>query len=301
MDQPQDSFAPRLDRIETQWSLLRRAHDASMATGSEARRLLVLRYSPAIKSYIRAIVGNEIDADEIAQDAVVRLLKGDFAGADPQRGRFRDLLKVAVRNMIRSFWQRANRRKTVDYDVDQVDAQFAEEQSDGLDDAQWVKSWRRTLMDLAWAQLREYEETHAGSVSYSVLRTRADHPDIDSTELARRVTEKIGRPVKSDAVRQQLRRARIRFCEFLVEEIAHGLDSADPERIQDELIQLGIFEEHQGRPPQEVGRLRLAAARRRARILEQRSQIGDFSCHSMTAGEYRCTNGKRIPPTTTSL
>ena len=66
----------------------------------------MLRYSAAIRRYMRAILQDHARADELAQDAVVRLLSGDFAGADPNRGRFRDLLEVSVRNMARNHWEK---------------------------------------------------------------------------------------------------------------------------------------------------------------------------------------------------
>jgi len=232
-----ESFSPRLVMIETQWSLLRKAHQASLVTGNEARSTLVMRYSTAIRSYVRAMTGNDQDADEIAQDTVVRLLKGDFAGANPERGRFRDLLKVAVRNMVRNHWDKQNRRKGVDYDLEFVEGN----EDTQLDDA-WESSWRQNVLDIAWSQLRDYQEQTSGSVAFSVLKLRAEQPQLDSTQLAAELSTQIGREIKPAAVRQQLRRARVRFAELLVEEIANGLDQPDRGRIQEELISLGIYE-----------------------------------------------------------
>ena len=67
-------------------------------------------------------------------------------------------------------------------------------------------------------------------------------PDAESEELAQKLGAKLGRSVRADAVRQQLRRARVRFAELLLEEVADGLDQATPDRIEDELISLGLFE-----------------------------------------------------------
>ena len=91
----------RLESMVTRWSLVRVAHDASGSSASKARNELVLRYSDATRNYIRGIVRDEASAEETAQNAVLRMLSGDFAGADPNRGRFRDLLKVAAQNMVR--------------------------------------------------------------------------------------------------------------------------------------------------------------------------------------------------------
>ena len=102
----------RLDAIPTQWSLVRRAHTlGSPANAEEARRLLVLRYAPAMRRYLGRLTKDQNAADDLAQDALVRLLRGDFAGADPNRGRFRDLLKASVRNLARNQWGKEARRR----------------------------------------------------------------------------------------------------------------------------------------------------------------------------------------------
>ena len=118
MSDPQPHDSIRLDRIPTQWSLVRRAHTLSTPDAGEARKALVLRYAGAIRRYVGAVMRNDADADEVAQEVVVRMLRGDFHGADPERGRFRDLLKTAARNMVRDHWERQNRRRGVEYDLD---------------------------------------------------------------------------------------------------------------------------------------------------------------------------------------
>jgi hypothetical protein len=196
-----------------------------------------MRYSPAIRSYVRAMTRDEDQADDITQDVMVRLLQGDFAGADPSKGRFRDLLKTAVRNMTRNMWAKQRVRKTVDYDITQVERVEAEP-----DESLWEEKWRKQLLDLAWGQLREYQATHPGSVAYTILKLRTDFPDDSSDDLARRMIESVGKPVRADQARQQLRRARVRFAEFLVAEVADGVAAATPEQIEEELGHVGLLD-----------------------------------------------------------
>ncbi|MCA9196754.1 MAG: hypothetical protein KDA87_04420 [Planctomycetales bacterium] len=243
MNEPveQNEVSLALGNIQTQWSLVRRAHEASIVgeSASAARQALVMRYASAIRRFVQVIVRDPNMADELSQDAMVRLLKGDFAGADPQRGRFRDLLKTAIRNMARNNWAKENRRTGVDFDLSLLDGD-QEDMSDRLDEA-WTSRWRENLMSIVWDKLKSWEASQPSSLAYTVLKLRSEFPNDSSTELAERLSQQAGREVKPDTTRQQLRRARVRFVEFLVEEIAQGLPEPTPEHLRDELISLGLF------------------------------------------------------------
>ncbi len=149
---PESLLHSRLDAIATRWSLIHQAHVAGTPQNATvARQALVLRYAKSVRRYIGGIVRNTEDADELAQDAIMRLMKGDFAGADPNRGRFRDLLKTAVRNMVHSHWTKANRRRPADVELDSVVG--TEDHHDPL----WDAEFQSNVLDHAWAALREFE------------------------------------------------------------------------------------------------------------------------------------------------
>lgn len=237
---PDDVFEElpkRLESMVTRWSLVRVAHDASTVSAGKARNELVLRYSDAIRSYIRGIVRNDASADEIAQNAVLRMLSGDFAGADPNRGRFRDLLKVAARNMVRSHWAKENRRRPAQHDVEQL------ADDGGPDDAEeWVSGWRQNALDLTWKALENFEQSQPGSSAFTLLKLRAAYPDATSDELAERLGEILGAKVTAEATRQKLRRARVKFAELLLDEVADGLQQPSPDDVEEELAALGLIE-----------------------------------------------------------
>ncbi len=225
----------RLEAISTRWSLLRRAHGASITSAGEARNAVVLRYVPAIRRYLGALVRNDADADDVTHDVVVRLLAGDFAGADPARGRFRDLLKTAIRNMVRNRWAREKRRRSIG--LESADAAAG---PDADDEARWTAEWRQSVLDLAWKALQQQEQSRPGSRSYTLLRLRADHPDETSDELAARFSAAIGRAVRADTVRQKLRRARLQFADLVIAEVARAIHDPTPEKIDDEIAALGL-------------------------------------------------------------
>jgi RNA polymerase sigma factor (sigma-70 family) len=233
---PDSQEISRLDALATHWSLIVRARDGSETAVIEARRALVLRYDPAIRRYIGAMVENRDDADDLVQDVLVRMMEGDFAGADPARGRFRDFLKVAIRNMARNFWAKNKRRQAERLSSDDV-ADAGARAGDP-----WLAAWRQSVLDLAWAALEEKERERTGSVLYTVLRLRTEHPDDTCDELALRLSEKIARPVTSVSLRQQLRRARVQFAELAMVETAQLLSDPTPHKIREELRTLGLLE-----------------------------------------------------------
>lgn len=228
--------AESLAQIATQWSLLRLAHENAVVGSQAARQALLLRYSRAVRRFVGLLVKDAAAADDVAQDAMVRLMRGDFANADADRGRFRDLLKHAIRNMVRNYWSRENRRAGIELD----EQQFA-----ASDDAQsdlWLQQWTSVLLETAWRALEDYQKRTPGSMAYTVLRLRADHADEDSEQLAQLLSRSLGRPLNAAAMRQQLRRARLRFAQLLVEETARGLTNPTPTAVEEELISLGLME-----------------------------------------------------------
>lgn len=226
----------RIDAISTRWSLVRRAHVAGKPeTASEARQILVLRYAPAVRKYLGGILKNSEEADELSQEVMLRLLRGDLAGADPDRGRFRDLLKTAVRNLAHKHWEKGNVRRTVDAELDHV-------MGDTPSDEGWKTAWQGTVIDHVWGRLQEEERNERGVPAWLVLQLRTRYPDESSEQLAARYSTETGSAIRADTWRQMLRRARVKFAEVLVEEVRMGLDDPSPEMVQEELAAMGLLE-----------------------------------------------------------
>ena len=233
-----EEVSPNLGSINTRWSMVRQAHKRSDSgdSGSQAREALVMQYASAIRKFVFVVVKDDHLADELAQDAIVRLLKGDFSGADPNRGRFRDLLKTAIRNMARNTWNKNQRRSSVALDLQLIDSS----ESDELDEL-WTKECRDLFLSNAWKNLEEWEAANPGSVAFTLLRLRSQYPDDSSDQVAQRLSEEKGKTYNSENTRQQLRRARVRFAEYLVTEIADGLGDPTPENLKEELVLLGLY------------------------------------------------------------
>src|SRR5262249_39699858 len=101
----------RLSRIKTYWTKVLRAHQESGAEAQQAQRELLLRYYGAVYRYLLGTLRDPSAAEELTQDFAVRFLRGDFWRADPDKGRFRDFLKTALRHLAIKHWEKKKREK----------------------------------------------------------------------------------------------------------------------------------------------------------------------------------------------
>jgi RNA polymerase sigma-70 factor (ECF subfamily) len=60
--------------------------------------------------------------------------------------------------------------------------------------------------------------------------------------MAQRLTEQMGRPLTAAGVRQGLHRAREKFADLLLDEVAQSLDSPTIDNIEQELIELELLD-----------------------------------------------------------
>lgn len=236
MSSEQSSNDQRLDQIETQWSLLRLAHQPISVANTQARQRVLLKYNRAIRAYTGALLQDENDADEVAQDVLIKLLQGNFSGADPSKGRFRDFLKVAVKNTVRSFWSQKQRRSALSLDQNQFAEPISGEES-VLD-----PTWKNTLLELAMSGLEKFEQSHTGCHYFTILKLRTSSPEASSAELAELASKQLGKSISAEVIRQQLRRGRLRLAQMLVEEVAQSLNQPTPDAVEQELIELGLMD-----------------------------------------------------------
>ncbi len=235
-----DAFEPdsHLSRIETHWTAVFQAHRAEAGEAMGAQAELVRRYGGAVHRYLLASLRDPDAADELSQEFALRFLRGAFRNADPGKGRFRDFLKRAVRNLMIDH-HRARRGHAGSLE-DGEGPQNVPAPSDDLD-AGFVASWREELLRCAWATLARYQES-TGRPLHAVLKARVDEPDLDSAGLAERLSARLGKQVDAGWVRVNLHRARDRFVNLLVDEVAGTLADPSREGLVAELIELDLYE-----------------------------------------------------------
>jgi RNA polymerase sigma-70 factor (ECF subfamily) len=253
----------RLNCIETSWATIALAHQGQGEAVVSAQRRLLLRYYHPMYSYLRAMVHDEEAAEELTHEFVVRFLRGDFRGADPARGRFRDLLRRALRHLAIDYWRHKRvekERAPVSLPDDRLGTpseadwrrrppprnRTAPRDAGGrppqheVTDQTFVQGWRAEMLGQAWRALARFQEQ--GRYPYqTILRLRTDLPKAHSAELARLASARLGKPISEAAFRQLLRRAREKFADLLVAEVARTLPTTDADAVEEELIELDLL------------------------------------------------------------
>ncbi len=228
-----------LSRISTLWTLVARAHQEPAEQVQSAQRALLERYGGAVRRYLLAALRDPEAAEDLFQEFACRLLKGNLRGADRSRGRFRDFVKGVLFHLIADFHNQQKRRPRplVSEPVSPEQEAVALAEADRA----FLDNWRAELLARAWGGLAALEQA-TGQPSYTVLRFRAEHPDLHSPEMAEQLGSILGKAQTAAGVRQALHRARDKFAELLLYEVRQSLESPNKERLEQELGDLGLLE-----------------------------------------------------------
>jgi RNA polymerase sigma-70 factor (ECF subfamily) len=235
---PEDA-PQQLNQISTLWSLVCRAHQGPGEAVSAARQQLLDRYGGAIQRYLRTVLRDPDAADEVFQEFALQLVHGDLRGARPERGRFRNFVKGTLFHLIAD--HRKQRQKWPGPLPEGGAALAVNPEEEMESDRRLLESWCDELLAHAWAALAEVER-RSGQPYHAVLRFRADHPEMRSPELAVQLAVQLGRPLTAAGVRQTLHRAREKFADYLLDEVAHSLEKPSADQVEQELIELGLLE-----------------------------------------------------------
>jgi DNA-directed RNA polymerase specialized sigma24 family protein len=215
---PAPGPSPRLDQITTVFQDM----------GDPAK--FVLTYAPAIRKYFFAIVHNHHDAEEAIQD---------FLAIQPERGRFRDYLKTAVRNAAITQLRQSSSAKRLHPRLARA---LESPESHETSERAWCDEWRRCVVERALRSLEDYQNRTQRNLAYTALRLVIEFPREDSKSLALRAGAVAGEPISPEAFRQQLSRARRVFARLLLTQAAETLQDPSPEKVEEELLDLGLMQ-----------------------------------------------------------
>lgn len=226
----QERLEQRLSRIATVWTLVAQAHAGSTDAAAESRRVLLQRYWGAVYYYLLGAARSEETAGELCQEFAQRFLRGDFRRADPQRGRFRDYLKRALSNLVTDYFreQRAQPRP--------LPPDLAEPRGKTQEDADaFLCIWREDLIARSWAALSEHNAT-----LHTVLAFHVQHAEMTSPQVAEKLSAQLAKPLSAGNVRVILKRARDKFADLLLHEVATSLEDPTDEQLLREVRALDL-------------------------------------------------------------
>jgi RNA polymerase sigma-70 factor (ECF subfamily) len=213
-----------------------RAHEGERQALSAAQRAMLERYSGAVHRYLCGALRDAEAADELFQEFCLRFLRGYFRNASPDRGRFRDFLKTSVFHLIVDHRKRLQKQhRMLSPEIEEPGARTATESRD-----EFLASWREELITQTWLALQKFESA-TGQPHYTVLRYRSERPEVSSELMSQELGTRLGKTFSVHAVRQALHRAREKFAELFLNEVACSLENPTHERMEAELIDLSMI------------------------------------------------------------
>ena len=207
----------RVEFPTTMWSNIAVAADGSV----RAMNRFAGVYRPVVGRLAAAKGFAPADADDLAQEVLLALCDASFlAGADRNKGRFRDLVFSVVRNKMREAWRRRARRK----EAPLADAQDPADAPKLEDD--YNRLWRQQLVQLAMERLGQAQAAEPHPPYHTVLKRHR----LDGVPLA-----DVARELSTDVVnvKNWLKRGKQRLAGFIREVVCSY--SSSREEFKDDL------------------------------------------------------------------
>jgi RNA polymerase sigma factor (sigma-70 family) len=228
-DEPSAMQGERLTTLETSWTTIRTAHLPG-PEGQAAMRDLISRYHDAVERYLHLKIRDRNLADEVFQEFWTKLLTHKLAGADNNKGRFRDYLRTVIHRLIIDHFRGRKLQSLPPGDL--LDPSAPDDEYDRV--------WREAIIQRVRSRLETYEAATPKNRYAKVLQLRVENPDAPIEEIAERLSKQVGSPVTPEAFRKTLQRARAKFLELLIEELRVTIHPASPEDIEAEIYDLGL-------------------------------------------------------------
>jgi RNA polymerase sigma-70 factor (ECF subfamily) len=177
----------------THWSLVNAACSGTPDAVAASLESLCRLYWPPLFSWVRQRGHSPHDAEDLTQEFFARLLSRDWLlRADPDRGRFRTFLLVAMKRFLANEWDRSNSLKrggrtpifSLDAAPDSLAALDPHPPADP--DRDFDRRWALTVLSHVMDSLRlDHEASHRSS-EFEILKPclTADRANLDYATLA---------------------------------------------------------------------------------------------------------------------
>jgi RNA polymerase sigma-70 factor (ECF subfamily) len=222
-----------LASIDTCWRTVQEAHAGPAGAAVPARQALVQRYHGPAQRYLFKAVHDRDAAEALSQEFALRLLRGDFRHANPENGRFRDYIKTALINLVNKYFrsQQQRPRMLVENAANATEVLSSKAAAPTCDEG-----LRQELLAQTWNALQKTQPRY-----YAVLRMRSEELTLSSSEMAERLTATSGALWTAEQVRKILERARAKFVDLLLDEVARRLHCKNKDDLNRALEELEIL------------------------------------------------------------
>lgn len=227
---PSSSDAPRVFP-NTRWSVVLAATRRPSPESAAALEAICRAYWYPLYAYVRHCGQPPHDAQDLTQEFFCRLLEKRWLdSANPDKGKLRSFLIIALKNFMRKEWRRASAQRRggghtlVQFDTAFAESRYAVDNHALAADESFDQQWALTLLDLTVNRLRAEFAAAGKPGDFEALKSclLAGRGTIDYVAVAGRLG------VNEGAARVAVHRLRKRFREVYREEISQTLaDGAD--------------------------------------------------------------------------
>ena len=240
MSEPDRALDAHAQFTTTHWSIVLAAADSALPGAREALDKLCLAYWYPLYAFVRRLGRSPVDAQDLTQGFFAYLFEHHLvARADPQAGRFRSFLLVALKHFLAHEHERATALKRGGgqpvLSLDQFDPEerYAMEPSDNATpEAIYDQRWALLQIENALRRLRaDYASAGRGPL-FDLLKDYVwgEKNALTLAQIAKQID------LTEEAVKKAVQRLRQRFRDCLRAEVAQTV--ATPDQIDDELRHL---------------------------------------------------------------
>ena len=203
-----------------------------------AQAALVERYQAAVYRYLLAAVRDLDMADELYQEFALRLGARRLWPCGPEARPVSRLYQICCHQSGHGLSTETEEPAPGGSGARRAQAPAIE----GFDsDREFLAGWRKSLLDRVWESMAAAQEPD-GIPFYTILRFRTDHPELSGGGLVEQLNARLRptQPYADAGLRKILQRAREKFTDLLVEEVAHSMRAPSIDQLEQELIDLGF-------------------------------------------------------------
>ncbi len=214
----------------TSWTLVIAARERKTPVGQRALNELCRRYASPVYAYVRRRGHGTDDAADLTQDFFAQLLSRDgLAKVEPEGGRFRSFLRVAIDRHLTSHYRASTSQKrggeSNPVSFDWLAAEQGYEQLDpgASPDEVFDLSWAMVIRKRALAKLEAYYDTENRRTRWHHLhRFATTDPDPGDYAQAAAALD-----TRETAIRKAVDRMRKKLADYVAEEVGDTVSTEE--------------------------------------------------------------------------